>query len=88
MGAIFRCPILCRQGRKTLKADRTPRLIQAKIGRVPITASIVKARNYTAEYVMIAKQSLAKNPSDLQQAQKLYGKRSKKRESAIETGSK
>jgi hypothetical protein len=55
---------------------------------VPITASIFKARDYTAEYVMIAKQSLAKNPSDLQQAQKLYGKRSKKLGGAIETGSK
>jgi hypothetical protein len=37
-----------------------------------ITAKIVKARDYTAEYVMMAKQSLAKSPSDLQQAQKLY----------------
>lgn len=37
-----------------------------------ITAKIVKARDYTAEYVMMAKQALAKSPSDLQQAQKLY----------------
>ena len=37
-----------------------------------IVAQIVKARDYTAEYVVLAKQSLAKNPSDLQQAQKLY----------------
>jgi hypothetical protein len=38
----------------------------------PIAARIVKARDYTSEYVVMAKQSLAKNPPDLQQAQKLY----------------
>lgn len=40
----------------------------------PTTAAIVKARDYTAEYVLIAKQSLAKEPADLQQAQKLYAR--------------
>lgn len=39
-----------------------------------IVARIVKARDYTAEYVMISKESLAKNPSDLQQARKLYAR--------------
>jgi hypothetical protein len=36
------------------------------------TAQIVKARDYTTEYVVIAKQAFAKNASDLQQARKLY----------------
>jgi hypothetical protein len=45
---------------------------QAADPTASITAQVVKARDYTTEYVVMAKQSLAKNPSDLQQAQKLY----------------
>jgi len=44
---------------------------QAADPTAPITAQIVKARDSTAEYVVMAKKSLT-NPSDLQQAQKLY----------------
>lgn len=37
-----------------------------------ITAQIVEARVYTAEFVLIANQSLEKSPADYQQARKFY----------------
>jgi len=44
---------------------------QAADPTAPVTAQIVRARDYTAEYVVMAKKSLT-NSSDLQKAQKLY----------------
>jgi hypothetical protein len=38
-----------------------------------ITAKIVEARDYTESFVVLAKQALSNNPSDLQRAQILYG---------------
>jgi len=37
-----------------------------------VTAKIVEARDYTSEFVSLAKASLAQRPADLEQARKLY----------------
>jgi hypothetical protein len=37
-----------------------------------ITAQIVEARDYTESFVVLAKQSFAKTPADLEESQKLY----------------